>query len=383
VHALRIDRDGNLWLGTEGSGAGRIDARNGGIEWFNKGHGLAAESPYSLALDASERLWAATEAGLFVAQLPEKQFRRVAEVPPVRCWVVAAGPGGQILTGGAGGLFRLSDRAGGATSRRPTAWSTMSFWRQPPSSPDEIWVGYWFSGRVTRIRIDGERLSMTHYGREQGLRGEMSYFLGFDADRPALVGIGPRRACLEWRALDSIRPGRRSDLERLRPGRLCGGARWHSLDRHQWRPGAFSAKPDGACRAASHGRIHKSRSGRPRGRGRPLRLDRSPIKLPDGAILGADFRPRRHSILFRYRLEPLFGDWRETPLHEMQFPGLPPNDYRLEVEARDGGGHGANSRRCSLLNPAAVVARLVVLRLGRHRRREDWFERCGAGDCCN
>jgi len=44
------------------------------------------------------------------------------------------------------------------------------------------------------------------------------------------------------------------------------------------------------------------------------------------------------SILFRYRLAPLVGDWRETPLHAMQFPGLPPNDYRLEVEASDVGG---------------------------------------------
>ena len=44
------------------------------------------------------------------------------------------------------------------------------------------------------------------------------------------------------------------------------------------------------------------------------------------------------SMLFRYRLKPLFADWRETPLHELQFPGLPPNEYSLEVEAREWGG---------------------------------------------
>ncbi len=43
-------------------------------------------------------------------------------------------------------------------------------------------------------------------------------------------------------------------------------------------------------------------------------------------------------MVFRYRLQPLFGDWRETPNGELQFPGLPANDYRLEVEASDGGG---------------------------------------------
>ena len=47
---------------------------------------------------------------------------------------------------------------------------------------------------------------------------------------------------------------------------------------------------------------------------------------------------RESSMVFRYRLQPLFGDWRETPNGELQFPGLPANDYRLEVEASDGGG---------------------------------------------
>jgi diguanylate cyclase (GGDEF)-like protein len=44
------------------------------------------------------------------------------------------------------------------------------------------------------------------------------------------------------------------------------------------------------------------------------------------------------SLLFRYRLLPLFGAWREVSLRELQFPGLPANDYRLEVQARDGLG---------------------------------------------
>ncbi len=47
---------------------------------------------------------------------------------------------------------------------------------------------------------------------------------------------------------------------------------------------------------------------------------------------------RESTVLFRYRLQPLFSDWRETSQQELQFPGLPPNDYRLEVQARDAGG---------------------------------------------
>ena len=336
VHALRIDRGGNLWLGTEGCGVGRIDSRTGGIEWLKKSRGLAAESPYSLALDASQRLWAATEAGLFVAQLPGKHFQRVEEVPPVRCWVVTAGPGGQILTGGTAGLFRLSQgrwrhisTADGLEHDVILAVATMK--------PDEIWVGYWFSGRVTRIRMDGEHLSMTHYGREQGLRGEMSYFLGFDA------------ASRLWSGSDQ-------------GVRVWNGEHWTQYDQSDgliWNDcdlGGFAAEADGTVWIGTSGGLGRFRPSRIERAARPpsavfTRLILGNRMVEAGRYVSMDRRSNsltaqysaltfahEASILFRYRLEPLFGDWRETPLHEMQFPGLPPNDYRLELEARDVGG---------------------------------------------
>ena len=117
--------------------------------------------------------------------------------------------------------------------------------------------------------------------------------------------------------------------------------------------GAFAAEPDGTVWMGTSGGL---------GRFQPSRIERtvrSPSAVFTKLILGGRLvqagryvtTDRRSnsltaqyaaltfaheaSILFRYRLEPLFGDWRETPLREMQFPGLPPNDYRLEVEARD------------------------------------------------
>ena len=85
IHTLQLEQDGSLWLGTERNGAARIDSRTGRIEWFKQDRGLAGLMPYSLALDRSHRVWAATESGLYVAQLSEKRFRRVEEVPAVRC----------------------------------------------------------------------------------------------------------------------------------------------------------------------------------------------------------------------------------------------------------------------------------------------------------
>src|SRR5471032_2514056 len=109
VHAVRLEEDGSLWLGTEQNGAARIDSRTGRIDWFRQAQGLAGVSPFALALDRSRRVWAATEQGLFVAELSQKKFRRVEGVPAVNCWAVIEGPDGAILVGTSAGLFRLSD----------------------------------------------------------------------------------------------------------------------------------------------------------------------------------------------------------------------------------------------------------------------------------
>jgi diguanylate cyclase (GGDEF)-like protein len=336
VHSLRLDRDGDLWLATEGYGVGRIDARTGGIEWFKNARGLAAEYASSLALDPSQRLWAATEAGLFVAQLPATRFRRVEEVPPVRCWVVSAGPGGQILAGGAAGLFRLSAGRWRHISTADGLEHDMIL-AAASNKPDEIWVGYWFSGRVTRIRIDGEHLSMTHYGPERGLRGEMSYFLGFDAAGRLWSGSdqGVRvRNGEHWTQYDQ------SD-----------GLIWNDCDL-----GAFAAEPNGTVWIGTSGGLARFQPSRIERATIPPSIVFTKVVLGDRMVdpgryvsihrrsnsLTAQYSAlafaHEAAVLFRYRLAPLFGDWRETPLHEMQFPGLPPNDYRLEVEARDVGG---------------------------------------------
>ncbi len=47
---------------------------------------------------------------------------------------------------------------------------------------------------------------------------------------------------------------------------------------------------------------------------------------------------RESSVLFRYRMPPLFDTWHETQQHELQFDGLAPGKYRLELMARDGWG---------------------------------------------
>jgi len=336
VHTLQLEQDGSIWLGTERNGAARIDSRTGGIQWFRQEQGLAGISPFALALDRSQRVWAATEKGLFVAQLSDKRFRRVEGIPAVNCWAVTEGPDGKILVGTSAGLFWQE----GDTWRRI---STADGLRHDivlsvaEARPGEIWVGYWFSGSVTRIRTDGGRLSMTHFGSEQGLRGEMSYFLGFDVR--GWLWVGTDQGVKVW------------DGERWKQYNHEDGLIWDDCDLQ-----GFAADPDGAVWIGTSGGLARfTPSPQTRQTQEPsvvftkLTLGRASVdkdrfisvNYTSNALVtsySALTFVRESSRSYRYRLQPLFSDWRETPLSELQFPGLPPNNYRLEVQARDGSG---------------------------------------------
>ncbi|MGO9274210.1 MAG: response regulator [Terriglobia bacterium] len=336
VHALQLEPDGSVWLGTERNGAARIDSRTGQIEWFKQGQGLAGLMPFSLALDREHQIWAATDRGLFVAKLSEKRFRRVEEVPTVRCLAVAAGPDGEILVGSTVGLFR---RAG-------------SRWRQITTvdglrhdnvitaavhGPNEIWVGYMFTGTVTRIQTDGDHLSMTHYGSDQGLRGELTYFVGFDARGRLWTGTDQG----VW-----VRDGERWDQYDKNDGLI-----WNDCDHN-----GFAAESDGTVWIGTSGGLARFKSGTVTRQVRPptvaftrLTLGKDRVNQDSAPSVGyasnsliarysALTFARENSVLFRYRLQPLFSDWRDTSQTELDFPGLPPGDYRMEVQARDGWG---------------------------------------------
>jgi signal transduction histidine kinase/streptogramin lyase len=62
VQAIAADPQGNLWLGTAGGGINRL--KNGRFTWFGKTNGLPSDTIGSLWVDADGVLWAGTSGGL-------------------------------------------------------------------------------------------------------------------------------------------------------------------------------------------------------------------------------------------------------------------------------------------------------------------------------
>jgi diguanylate cyclase (GGDEF)-like protein len=200
-------------------------------------------------------------------------------------------------------------------------------------------VGYQFGDQVDRVHIDSGG-AMVH--REKGSAGDgkgTTYFLGFDARGRLWAGTN--------RGVDV---------------RNANAAGWDHYDHHDglvWDDcdlNGFHANEDGTVWIGTSGGLSLFT---PRDavypQGPPVAiLTKLTLggKVVSGAksiavghaanSLTARFSAltfaREEGVLFRYRLAPLFCDWRETRARELQFPGLPADSYRLEVQARDGWG---------------------------------------------
>ena len=386
IHSVRPDGAGRLWLGTESHGVARFDPATGRVAWFTARQGLNAKDPFTLLLDRENRVWAATEQGLFVADLSSLRFLPVEALPRIRYWAAVEAANGDIWIGSIKGLFRLS---GGKWTQITTAngLSHDVVLSLAATRNGEIWVGYRHGGGIDRIRIHDEELDITRPEQYSGDRAATIYFLGLDARQQLWAGTD--------RGID-----------------VWDGSLWNHYDRNDgliWDDcdlNGFAAEPGGAVWIGTSGGL---------ARFKPLTVA-SHVSAPDVVytrlVLGKKqvdpaVRPlvdhtsnaflvrystltfaRESSTLFRYRLAPLFEDWRETQQRELQFDGLPPGAYRFEVLARDGWGRWSTAPAIFsfqvrppwwrtgwfvaliFLTPTTMVAMLWRFRAAAMRRRE-------------
>jgi diguanylate cyclase (GGDEF)-like protein len=342
VHSVQLAPDGDIWLGTETHGAGRLHLPAGSVEWFGDEQGLAARQAYTLRFDREKRLWAATEAGLFVANAPYRRFSRITELPATRIWAVAEGRDGTIWAGGTGGLY--SYEAGRWKNFTKTdGLSNQEVLSLGADANGKMWVGYRFGGGIDRVQSSPGGLVVENGVQRRGTDG-IVYFLDFDA--AGRLWAGTERGVDAW-----------------------DGSRWSHYDIRNGLAGddcnlnAFASEADGTVWiGTSAGLSHF----KPRSSGSPdapikvvfthlvmgttdvSGLQNPSFGIPSNSLIARYAAPnasREDATVFRYRLKGANAAWTETPQQELQFAQLAPGAYRLEVEAQDEnsawGRHGA------------------------------------------
>jgi diguanylate cyclase (GGDEF)-like protein len=337
VHSVQAETDGTLWLGTEVKGVAHLNPATGAITWMGRGQGLDATSPFALLVDHGHSVWAGTENGLYVSGEPFRRFHLVEQLPHTHFWAIAETPNGDIWAAGAAGLFHLS---GGAWERF-TAKDGLSHdevLSLCAAGDGEVWVGYRFGGEIDKVAEMHGKSVITHVFSPETDGAHLTYFLGFDAGKRLWAGTEDGVYVLD--------KGRWSHM------RADDGLVWDDCDVN-----GFAAQPDGTVWVGTSGGL--ARYTPP-----PHPLPAIPLSVVfTGLTLGKkDVQPDDHpsvasgsneliaqyadlnftygnTLLFRYRLQPLFSEWRMTSRRELDFPGLPPGDYQLQVQVRDPWGN--------------------------------------------
>jgi diguanylate cyclase (GGDEF)-like protein len=385
VHGVRAAPHGDLWIGTEAHGAALFHVRTGTVEWFGAAQGLLGKSAYTLRFDREQRLWAATDAGLFLATAPYRKFSRVTELPAAQIWAVAEGSDGSVWAGGADGLFAYANGRWKNFTRN-NGLSNQEVLALGAGQTGEVWVGYRFGGGIDRVRLKPEGLTVEKGVQRPGSDG-LVYFLEFDAAGRLWAGTE--------RGVDMWSGSRWSHYD------TSDGLAWNDCDLN-----AFAQEPDGTVWIGTSGGLSQFKP-------HPRLVPEMPIEVVFTKLVmgGADVSGQnspsvsahansliaRYSalnvsnddrILFRYQLIGSNSTWTETAQRELQFAQLAPGAYRLEVEGQDGDG-GWSGRKAEfafriltpwyaswwfigicVITPLMGAGAVVRLRVLNARRRE-------------
>jgi diguanylate cyclase (GGDEF)-like protein len=385
VHSLRMSPDGDIWIGTETRGAARIDARTGKVRWFGERQGLIGKAPYTLRFDREKRLWAATEAGFFMATPPYQRFSRISQVPPARVWAIAEGSDGTIWAGGVGGLYEF-EAGRWKNLTRADGLSNTEVLSLGAGPNGVVWVGYRFGGGIDRVYPRAGSVAIQKGVQRSGSNG-LIYFLDFD--HTGRLWAGTERGVDIW-----------------------DGARWSHYDMNDglvWDDcnlNAFAEEPDGTAWIGTSGGLSRFKPLRRHTPDAPLAVvftrlangqnDVSGLRNPsfghDANFLIARFSALNSSsqneVIFRYRLGGADSNWIETTQRELQFANLAPGAYRLEVDAH--GSDGVWSRHSAVfdfriltpwylswwfislcvLGPLSIAVGVLILRFRGSQRRE-------------
>jgi ligand-binding sensor domain-containing protein len=295
--------------------------------------------------DGKGRIWVGNRSAIFrlegragsyrlqAAEFPGKLTRKTAPDLEIDS-------GGKLWVGYQHGIASLTGEDGWRTF--PTADPVEAIGGFAPAgagSSDDVWVAYERGTRFSRLHPSGDRWTVTDFDSKSGYGPPDTYFLKRDSRgwiwRGSTEGVhisdGRHFAPNDWIHIH-LRNGLASDHS-SRPSFFEDG------DGSVWicgEEGVSHLRPDPAWfenpRNAAPPRITRLEAdGKEFWRvgAIPESLEQTPrvLRMEAGSLDASPFRDNP----FRYRLPPAIPDWRPSPDGDLEFRGLPPNKYVLEV----------------------------------------------------
>ena len=328
-------RGGRLWFGPLRAPLARLDPASRRVDRVAIAGGVA-----SVFVDGRNRLWVATDKGLWVVEDADAPAERLAAslVLPGPVLQAAADPAGAVWAV-ADGLYRREDD--GAFVRVPAALPAGQTAQGLAFAPNgDLWVMTDNAG-IARFRLVGGRaetlaaIAAPTVGSNDILfvyrdrRGRM--WVGTDHGVDVCDGRG-------WRHLDIDDGLISNDLDQWAVFEDLDGSMWFGSSRglsHLRNP----------ARLPSAGGLHPLVTGVWMGRtaldlSAFMRVDWSPAPLVI-RFVDLDFA-RGHNVTFRYRLKGVDTGWNDTAAHEVRYARLPAGRLSFELVAVDAAHHAVS-----------------------------------------
>jgi signal transduction histidine kinase/streptogramin lyase/ActR/RegA family two-component response regulator len=395
VRHVIVGPDGAIWTGSSPGGVTRLDPRTGAMIRYGASDGIENDRITALQLDKQGGLWVATRAGTYRSRRSGNtlHFERT-ELP-------FSDPGeiffdslldreGRWWLCGSRGLVRLEHgRWRRFTTKDGLPTNYLGYITQ--AKDGSLWVGYREPYGVSRLTVLGDKINVRTFTRKNGLGSDKALFVG--VGRAGWIWVGSDHGVDAW-----------------------DGARWHHYDQNHgliWDDcdaNSFLADADGSLWIGTSGGLSRFRPVTSAGEEPPPGVEITEARSGD-RVLGTSepiVLANRHTPLFmwfaaltfahesdvrcRYRLVGLDREWVEAPLRQVQYSGLPPGTYTLEISARSAEGEwNPNPARAIVevlpawwetwwASAAAGIALLIALRQyvrfreRRHREKRSHLE---------
>jgi signal transduction histidine kinase/ligand-binding sensor domain-containing protein/ActR/RegA family two-component response regulator len=341
TRAIALAADGAVWVGSSPGGISRIDPIRGGVRRFWLPKGPANDRIWNLAFDRAGTLWVSTRGGLFFAkpgtghtsferqQLPlgdaGEMVVAALEDQRARLWVA----GTRGLARRENGLWKRFTTADGL------ATNSAGFLAEGPDG--SLWMGYRDRSGLSKIDVEGDRLSLHTFNHNSGLRSDQAIFVR--VDRRGWVWFGTDHG------VDVLRDGK------WRHYGQQDGMIWDDCDSDAIYADTDGSMWIGTSRGLAHFLVPASE---PALAGPRVEFSRFQLGQRTLNTAGPIVVPYRHyalsarlsvltflaenDVLCRYRVVGLDQDWLETKEREVRFSNLPYGKFTLEAMARNAAG---------------------------------------------